>query len=452
MKHLLILETATNGRIRSMTLAIPLWRTVRPDCIQAMTTSCVRSRSSKGKSRRFGRCCRSLPTSSRLSLPVCFCSNISRLASCFFLNCNPEATRLTGLEQEDSRGVELDEMWPNARGQGLTNAFLEAARTGKPFEAGKALYRNSRTERVFRVKAFSMPGERLGVAFLDLTAQERAEEANRKAEDARGTQREAETSDSTTRNGHVREDDSTIGRSEELARESGRLAAQEELAGHAARLLSHPTESVQESARRALARLESGYMSLVRPSLEQIQQAANEVASVVKQLRQFARVAPATGLSQCKTLDLSVVVSESADSVRSDVNGSDGKNVTPVLQELILGRDCYVKGEPSELLDVVNMLLKNALEATHPRGRVTVKTFLEEDCVVLEVRDDGAGIPEDDASRIFEPFGTSKSLHGGLGLAAVSGVIRRYGGDVRKSTHYGLGTTITVRLPRVDNP
>ncbi len=352
----------------------------------------------------------------------------------FFLNCNPEATRLTGLEQEDCRGVELDEIWLNARGQGLTKAFLDAARTGKPFEAGKALYRNSRAERVFRVKAFSLPGERLGVAFLDLTDQKRAEEAMREAQDALDTRRADETSESVSRHQHVESEGSRIGRSHELALESCRLAAQEELAGHAARLLSHPMESLQESARRALARLESGYISLVRASLKQIQQSASQVSSVVTQLRQFARISPATCLPQGKALDLSKIVRESVEAVRSGLDGDDGKNVTPAVQELILGHDCYVKGESSEFLDVVNTLLKNALEATHRRGRVTVKSFSDEDWVVLEVGDDGEGIPEDDVSRVFEPFWTSKSSHTGLGLAAVSGVIRRYGGDVRVST------------------
>jgi signal transduction histidine kinase len=370
----------------------------------------------------------------------------------FFLNCNPEATRLTGLEQEDCRGVELDEMWPNARGQGLTNAFLDAARTGKPFEADKALFRNSKAEKVFRVKAFSMPGERLGVAFLDLTAQRRAEEAMRQAQDELDVRRDEENSEPVSGNRQVESEDSRTERSQESALESCRLAAQEELAGHAARLLTHPLESLQEAARRALARLESGYISLVRPSLEQIQQSASQVSSLVTQLRQFARIAPAACLSQCKALDLSEIVNESVQAIHCDVQRDDGKNVTPVVQELILGHDCYVKGEHSEILDVVNVLLKNALEASHRRGSVSVKAFSTDDFVVLEVGDDGAGIPEDDVSRVFEPFWTSKSSHTGLGLAAVSGVIRRYGGDVRVGTNAGQGTTITVRLPRADAP
>ena len=370
----------------------------------------------------------------------------------FFLNCNPEATRLTGLGQEDCRGVELDEIWPNARTQGLTEAFLEVARTGKPFDVGKALYRNSKIERVFRVKAFAIPGERLGVTLLELTEQRQTQEAIRRVRKEMDRQIEEKTSELLALNLQWETECSNLRESQEMALASCRLEAQEAVAGRVARVLSSPIENVQESATRALARLDSGYMSLVRPSLKQIVQDVEHVCCLVKHLRQFAGIAPSGGPSQCKAVDLNAVVSECAEALSCDAEGSDRKDVTPVLEELILGQDCCVKCEPSEIRDVVDALLHSVASAAHRRGGVTVKTFSEENFVVLELGDEGRSISENEVSEMFEPFWTSGLGHAGLGLAAVSGVVRRYGGEVGVVSNPGQGITITVRLPRADGP
>jgi signal transduction histidine kinase len=370
----------------------------------------------------------------------------------FFLNGNPEAIRLTGQGQEDCRGMELDEIWPNARGQGLTQAFLDVARTGEPFQAGKALYRNSKTERVFRVKALAMPGQRLGVVFLDLTDQTRAEEAIRRAQDELTQRVEDKTSELASRNKRMESENSQLRLAQETALESCRLAAQEEVAGNAARLMADPMESLQEAVQRALARLDSGYMSLVRPSLDQIQQSANQLSSLVKHLRQFARMAPRTGLSECRPVDLSGLVGESVETIRKSGGGNAGADPTFAFEEISLGPDCLVKGEPPEILDVVNILLKHVLNAPFPREKVMVETFSEAERVVLEIGVNCEGIPMDELSRAFETFGPASSSHTGLELAAVAGVIRRYGGDLTFGTSTDSRVTITVRLPRVSKP
>jgi len=75
-------------------------------------------------------------------------------------------------------------------------------------------------------------------------------------------------------------------------------------------------------------------------------------------------------------------------------------------------------------------------------------------CVLLEISDDGSGIPDELLPRIFDPFFTTKPLGRGtgLGLAAVSGTIKAHGGRIEVSSALGQGTTFGIYLPTTDQP
>jgi len=95
------------------------------------------------------------------------------------LHGNPEAERLTGITAARWRGREFNEIWPKAREAGLAKAFLDVMRTGKTFQVEDYHYKDDRIDACYRIRAFRMPGNRLGVAFEDVTERKRAEEAER---------------------------------------------------------------------------------------------------------------------------------------------------------------------------------------------------------------------------------------------------------------------------------
>jgi len=69
------------------------------------------------------------------------------------------------------------------------------------------------------------------------------------------------------------------------------------------------------------------------------------------------------------------------------------------------------------------------------------------DCVVLEVSDEGMGIPVEELDAIFQPFRGSFAKGTGLGLAIVHRIVSDYNGEIQVSSTPGTGTTVRVRLP-----
>ncbi|HTO89827.1 MAG TPA: ATP-binding protein [Candidatus Sulfotelmatobacter sp.] len=101
-----------------------------------------------------------------------------------------------------------------------------------------------------------------------------------------------------------------------------------------------------------------------------------------------------------------------------------------------------------ELNQVWANLLDNALDAVGERGRIEVTARRERDQVVVEIVDDGPGIPADIRSRIFDPFFTTKPVGSGtgLGLDIVHRLVLRHEGDVEVDSRPGR-TTFRVSLP-----
>ena len=114
----------------------------------------------------------------------------------------------------------------------------------------------------------------------------------------------------------------------------------------------------------------------------------------------------------------------------------------------------YAEGVPrlkafgSELNQVWTNLIVNAIEAMEPGGKLKVRTKKEPTDVLIEIRDNGVGIPEDVRTRVFEPFFTTKPVGEGtgLGLDTVARIVRRHRGNIRFESKPG-DTCFQVRLP-----
>ncbi len=114
-----------------------------------------------------------------------------------------------------------------------------------------------------------------------------------------------------------------------------------------------------------------------------------------------------------------------------------------------------VLGDEMRLRQVLGNLVANALQHTPETARITVRVGTGDDHAVLEVCDEGPGMPQEDAFRVFERFYRADSSRArasggtGLGLSIVDSLVFAHGGTVTVTTAPGMGCRFTVRLPRI---
>ncbi len=104
-------------------------------------------------------------------------------------------------------------------------------------------------------------------------------------------------------------------------------------------------------------------------------------------------------------------------------------------------------GDAAALEQVFLNLLLNAAQAMEGEGEARMRLRRDGQTVMVSVEDEGAGIPDDVRSMIFEPFFSTKSEGTGLGLATVQRIVAAHGGEVTVESLEGGGTIVTVRLP-----
>ena len=131
--------------------------------------------------------------------------------------------------------------------------------------------------------------------------------------------------------------------------------------------------------------------------------------------------------------------------------------------ELVLDLDPTVpvlRLDPELIRQALLNLVRNAIEAIHPPGepkkrkggRIVLRTQLKSDHALIEVEDDGCGIPEVERLRIFEPYHTTKFNGTGLGLMVVYKCIHAHDGRIGLTSREGIGTVFHIALPLDERP
>jgi two-component system, sporulation sensor kinase E len=103
--------------------------------------------------------------------------------------------------------------------------------------------------------------------------------------------------------------------------------------------------------------------------------------------------------------------------------------------------------DATQMQQVLVNLIKNAMQATARGGMLTLQTGEGSDGVWVSVADTGGGIPQEEITRIFEPFYTTKKKGTGLGLMIVQRIVRAHGGKIEVESRVGRGTTFRIWLP-----
>ncbi|MBW3596108.1 MAG: response regulator [Planctomycetes bacterium] len=174
---------------------------------------------------------------------------------------------------------------------------------------------------------------------------------------------------------------------------------------------------------------------LFKSSLEGL----SRVREIVSNLRDFARLDEA----ELDELDLNAALESTAKVLGRETAEKE------LSVELELAPIPKITGRPQKLNQVLYNLLLNAVQASEPQGRITLRTRQIGEGVVLEVEDRGCGIEPQNLSRVFEPFFTTRPIGRGtgLGLAISYGIVRDHGGAIEVESRPGEGSLFRVTLP-----
>jgi len=201
--------------------------------------------------------------------------------------------------------------------------------------------------------------------------------------------------------------------------------------------------------------------------LERFSVLAHEVRSPVAALAAIAEAYPdADDTTQRRLLELAEAAVASLERLLEDAAGGSlrlertdlGPLAAAAAETAALGGTAVVAateaglevaGDPDRLRQALDNLIANAIGHSPVGGTVTVTARRADDAVVVEVADEGEGIPEEDLARIFEP-GVRLVIDrpgSGIGLAVARTIARAHGGEVEVRSSPGRGATFRLVLP-----
>jgi PAS domain S-box-containing protein len=224
-------------------------------------------------------------------------------------------------------------------------------------------------------------------------------------------------------------------RNEERLRDQATLASLGEMAAVVAHEVRNPLAGIRGGVQLLASYLPpsaTDAQEFVRDICERI----DSLNAAISDLLEFARLRE----PKLAPVDIDVLLSDVVKSLRYD---PELAGVTWRLQATCPGS---VLGDVDQLRLLFTNLSINAAQAAGPSGHVSFDARREGDTCVVEVGDDGPGVPPDVLARVFEPFFTTKHRGTGLGLPTAKRIVEAHGGDITLRGRPGGGTLARVTL------
>jgi signal transduction histidine kinase/tetratricopeptide (TPR) repeat protein len=203
-----------------------------------------------------------------------------------------------------------------------------------------------------------------------------------------------------------------------------------------------------------LARVQLMSLNYLDPEMKRdlglVEKAAMDAAGVVRRLQTFSRQQRQGNFT---IVNVAEVCADAVEFLRPLWGTRRRHGRPPIAVRLRTEPHLYVRGDPTELREVVTNLLKNALDALDDGGEIRVSATRRDGRIRLRVEDDGQGIAPEHLPRIFDPFYSTKGERGtGLGLCLCQQIAERHGGEIHAESTLGEGTVVSVNLPETAAP
>jgi signal transduction histidine kinase len=191
---------------------------------------------------------------------------------------------------------------------------------------------------------------------------------------------------------------------------------------------------IERKLRKAPSELRSDMGELLATAKSEIQR----LDSIVHQFLRAIR--PST--PQFETHDLNEILEESVTFLRPEIRDRDiivELDLDPTLPRLLVDRD--------QMKQAFYNVIKNAFQAMRAAGILHIRSWQSELYVSVSFNDTGGGISQDQMSKLFQPYFTTKSSGSGLGLLIVRRIVREHGGEIEIESNEGKGMRVTIHLP-----
>jgi len=175
--------------------------------------------------------------------------------------------------------------------------------------------------------------------------------------------------------------------------------------------------------------------------LEIISDEATRCGKIVKGLLDFARQSK----PEKRLADINLVLNQTLAIIESQApfyNIVINKNYDDQLPQIMV--------DPNQIKQVFMNMILNAAEAMSEGGELTISTDISSDngYILIKFVDTGCGISQENLSKLFDPFFSTKETRGtGLGLAVSYGIVRKHNGSIEVESELGLGSSFMVKLP-----
>ena len=219
---------------------------------------------------------------------------------------------------------------------------------------------------------------------------------------------------------------------------SDRLASIGRLAAGVAHEIGNPVTGIASLAQNLAYEEDQG---AVKQSARDILVQTKRITAIVQSLMNFSRSGDIK--SQREPVKLCEVMKDALELVQLTHKGKQVRFDASCSPNLI------VLGDRQRLSQVFMNLLTNAGDASQPGDRIDLLARKQGNRIVIEIMDQGSGIPEEFKDRMFEPFATTKPTGKGtgLGLALVHGIIQDHQGEIAIDSQQGVGTRVVITLP-----
>ena len=198
-----------------------------------------------------------------------------------------------------------------------------------------------------------------------------------------------------------------------------------------------------------IARLTSGPDATLRRTIDMMERQLNHLVHLVDDLLDVARIRSGKVALRRERVLLREVLAHAVEVSRASIDGRDQELAVEIVPE-----DLAVDGDFDRLAQIFSNLLSNSSKYTGNRGHIRLRMTRDGECAVVDVIDNGIGIPPEDLPKVFELFSQVREhqhrADGGLGigLSLVQSLVAYHGGSVSAySAGLGTGSQFTVRLP-----